>query len=1327
MDNFILEQYDGSMDYQVRIFISEQMKFHDYCGDCYTRGCTYVVKKEFTFRCSHPRRGLLKKDEHVMHQDFREYKHGMWVCPLCSIVGAVDSPKEKVFLNTTDQFDWRKQRHEMLKDGLLEAVAVTEMSHDPSLKECQVVCLSEDMKCIDTCKRLADLRTTNVRRPVCDFHAVKKILFFYTFFLQFTQVEALDLSNSLWCVSYFLWAFSAILALVYIYTRVPNDERRRKSDILRFHGISVYVSDTNETVDYKFSKLCKDLVGNCDKLFTARMANDYWDSIKPVNLSNQSQKTVKSSGRSPASRGLRLPTAMEVAVVGSACLPVVESADVQTVYDTVAPYFWIYMMLVGLFVLTRLAMAFIKLLENLEKVEVITPMKNAITQVANEVRLYFEKILSLFEKHSNDTLTIQKMNVGVTAGIGLVGVAMKYFKPASNPFLFKSQGKFADKLKEGTSILSILMGTLMFALVPILGVAVATGKCKKWLTLLKESSYVCWFINVVESWWSSGEIKIPENPHSSGTKEWQEWKDNLAAADPQWRWKPKESSSSSSHSSSSSSVEEMNKKGQEDAKKAEASSKTTTFTSGWFDAENAEWKGKNLAKLPFSKINWDFVGWKNWNGVEPKGISHSFKMWCAEKEPWFVDVRDHLELIDGDSEQLFENMGNNKHVNLLEAYDYTQIWNCVVEHVIEGKPVDVSPRDEQLLCHYTTALVQYLYLSKSDVPVDIGHWVWACVNLRHDEIDQITRCYALHMRDHFVELKKEKTNHCEFLMRAGMKHHLWDDFEIKAFPEVGKAGLGTPKRDKANNVLNENLGHLGLVYGKEANRVPGEVIKSDKVNNSRFTTFVAAVDSPVKRRMILMDEEIDHNNTDPEYWSKLNEKYNDDKIIEAKAQNGAFFGFNLFLAYVYGTIIDTTSYWYTQWKMPSGCTWDEEKALRAANASALAEKVPFDTFWKGVAVVYGSLITIGVAWKIKQFCDDGEVIETDMERPLADNEARGVRAGGGKEYFKKLYSNAEPHNDLWAKQFQEDTLDNDDTAVDELTGQNDVYVGRRAARKGLNFRFQCLEAVKLSRRKPQYKDTRNELRKKLKLAHAATERMNKPSGNVKIRHNGVIKEWSNAAVHDTNIIHDSVQLELQKTIVNSPREYNAQAENLYSFSLQLVDGTKHFIMNAFKIANKFVLCEHAFSDYEDIVKAQGGMEPEYLIHKDGTEYKFKQKEFVPGLALDLGYFPFNVPLNLPRVNLRTPRDGEPCVIVARDEKIKDGAFPLMDTGICNSQGYYTCGTKEGFCGAPVISVIDGSILGIHQAGSSIGNYFCPMSAEVIEKLRAPLLPKRQLF
>lgn len=69
-------------------------------------------------------------------------------------------------------------------------------------------------------------------------------------------------------------------------------------------------------------------------------------------------------------------------------------------------------------------------------------------------------------------------------------------------------------------------------------------------------------------------------------------------------------------------------------------------------------------------------------------------------------------------------------------------------------------------------------------------------------------------------------------------------------------------------------------------------------------------------------------------------------------------------------------------------------------------------------------------------------------------------------------------------------------------------------------------------------------------------------------------------------------------------------------------------------------------------------------------------------------------------------------------KSDDEVEPTHGVGFYSASGLYDAPTEAGNCGGPVISVANGALIGFHIAGSDSVNRFVPLTALMIEKLKA---------
>jgi len=83
--------------------------------------------------------------------------------------------------------------------------------------------------------------------------------------------------------------------------------------------------------------------------------------------------------------------------------------------------------------------------------------------------------------------------------------------------------------------------------------------------------------------------------------------------------------------------------------------------------------------------------------------------------------------------------------------------------------------------------------------------------------------------------------------------------------------------------------------------------------------------------------------------------------------------------------------------------------------------------------------------------------------------------------------------------------------------------------------------------------------------------------------------------------------------------------------------------------------------------------------------------------------------------MRPPKDELVMQMGFTDPKQVEPAFGV---GFCSAKGLYDAPTEFGDCGGPVISCVDGALVGFHIAGATMINRFIPMSAELAARLKS---------
>jgi len=789
--------------------------------------------------------------------------------------------------------------------------------------------------------------------------------------------------------------------------------------------------------------------------------------------------------------------------------------------------------------------------------------------------------------------------------------ANTWFMHSTNPFQFVKQGYFADKVKDGASLTAILVGTLMFATVPVFGFQFASGKFKSWLAVLKESSYIAWFVHIVEHWCETGDIKIPDDPHHVGSREWREFTKASGYA-----WSSGEKATDEDISQAKEDLEEKAKT------KVRVDNPYSKVTMSLATADDVIEKNRSDSSDSLGSLSSDSEAEKLDRSKKEilSNIDDSTGIYDSEQMLCFSDVCEAIPAIESHATKNYSKDVMKGYEQVVKVYNYCYgVFADMNQEYFAKNVCDDALRDT--LKRQGILLVEFF-----NVLFDVydNSYVAKEIMKTNPELLGSVLC-DLH---YFTTGQSKELGETIHLVR-----------KLKVVRTAFLALLPPMPVEKVTAPSIKMKGGLGSKIQKQYSKVAG-FIQGETVGGIMTTVKQSFDMSPLKR----------------------------------KAQ------------YCYCWLISK----YADWQLSDKS--DVKPEEKRDECVRVFKKFSFTAFlWTSVTtiVVLGIALGAAVVKARETFHEDclGEIPNV----PRVSE--KGTKQVSGKDYVKKMYTRdarAEVPKQAYENNLYEEPNENDEEP--DFEDFSDVKVkGTRAKRRGKAVYGKIKQAMTFKLGDKQFEMDKDELI-------------------------GYVSK------------HQEIKGELQSIIADPPIKINAAVERTFSVYFRTPSGERYYLMNAHLVTNKFVTCGHMFDMHEEIKANFVGVEPEYIIGKDGNEWVFKKSQFVEFISADdLGYFPANTGFSMDRLHARVPKDGEMCLLIARDADLGHGEVPNLSSGVCSSKGFYTCSSAAGFCGAPVVAASDGHLLGFHQAGSKIGNFFCPFTKELIEEMKAPLMPKPRHF
>jgi len=813
--------------------------------------------------------------------------------------------------------------------------------------------------------------------------------------------------------------------------------------------------------------------------------------------------------------------------------------------------------------------------------------------------------------------------------------ANTWFMNSNNPFQFVKQGYFADKVKDGASLTAILIGTLMFATVPVFGFKFASGKFKSWLSVLKESSYIAWFVHIIEHWCETGDIKIPDDPHHVGSKEWKEftkasgfaWGNGDIATDKDIE-KAKEQ-----HELSKSKVVKIENPYAKIRSKQDADDiiAKVQAESGDEVQKLSDYLSSSSGSSSDDEISKIYAGKKEIMAT----IDDSTGLAGNDEIRYFSNVCDCVPAIEAHACRNYKDVLKG-YAQVVKVYNYCYSSFADMNKEFYAK-VSFGPFSEE----YKPVLQKQGYLLNEFFNVlfdSYGDSYLAKEIMRTDpellgnvlvDLHSITVEKSKELGETIVLIRKLKTVRTSFL--ALLPPMPVESVEAPSMKMTGGLGSKMQKQYKTMVSSIQNLKPT-VLNSSPVQFVRGEVIPGI------VTTVKEGFDmTPFKR----------------------------------KAQ------------YAYCWLINKYADWQLSDKEVIKPEEKQEECVR------VFKKFSFTAFlWTAVTtvVILGVALGAAVVSAREKYHEDCE--ENIPNVPKVHE--KGTRQVSGKDYVKKMYTR-DATADVPKQLYETSLYDNSEEEQDFEDSSGPVSKGARSKRRGKAIYAKTKQAITFKLGESQFDIPKDDLI-------------------------GYLEK------------HKEVRTELQSIIADPPIKINPAVERTFSVYFKIPSGERYYLMNAHLVANKFISCAHMFDMHEELKNNFAGVEPDYIVGKDGNEWIFKKSQFVNFVtADDLGYFPANTGFSMDKVHPRVPKDGEVCLLVARDADLGHGEVPNLSSGICSKEGFYTCSSAAGFCGAPVIASSDGNLLGFHQAGSKIGNFFCPFTKELLEEVKAPLMPRPRHF